>query len=103
MNYIPINLSDLNEIIKNYNWSLNSEKNKITKKYEFFDFKKSFGFMTQVALEAEKRNHHPEWFNVYNQLTISWSTHELNGLSCHDFEMAKYCDKIYENYFDKEQ
>lgn len=98
--YISVNLSDLdsNDLITKRNWILNDDKTKITKKFEFIDFKANFGFMTQVALEAEKRNHHPEWLNVYNQLTISWSTHEIDGLSHLDLEMAQYCDSINEIY-----
>lgn len=52
--------------------------------------------MARVALQAEKLNHHPEWFNVYNKVEVTWSTHDCNGLSRNDVEMARLCDKVSE-------
>jgi 4a-hydroxytetrahydrobiopterin dehydratase len=65
----------------------------ITREFVFADFVQAFGFMTQLALEAEKRNHHPEWSNVYNRVTITLTTHDANGLSALDLEFARLADQ----------
>jgi 4a-hydroxytetrahydrobiopterin dehydratase len=67
---------------------------KINKTFEFDDFVQAFGFMTRVALEAEKMNHHPEWFNVYNRVRIDLVTHDVDGISNYDIKLAKTIDKI---------
>ncbi|XP_040827960.1 pterin-4-alpha-carbinolamine dehydratase 2 isoform X1 [Ochotona curzoniae] len=54
---------------------------------------KAFGFMTRVALQAEKMNHHPEWFNVYNKVQITLSSHDCGGLTQRDVKLAKFIDK----------
>lgn len=64
----------------------------ITRTFVFRDFVQAFGFMTQLALEAEKRNHHPEWSNVYNRVEIVLSTHDAGGLSEKDIALAKVID-----------
>ncbi|TPX59676.1 hypothetical protein PhCBS80983_g02281 [Powellomyces hirtus] len=61
----------------------------IQKSFLFEDFNEAFGFMTRVAMQAEKMDHHPEWFNVYDKVDITLSTHECNGLSLRDMELAK--------------
>lgn len=68
------------------------ERDAITKEYKFADFVTAFSFMTRVALKAESFGHHPEWFNVYNRVRITWSTHDCAGLSNNDLVMANYCD-----------
>lgn len=91
----PISQQSLNTLLSN-SWSLDADKRKISKEFIFSDFPTTFSFMTTVAFEAEKRNHHPEWSNVYNKLTISWTTHDLaNNLSELDYKMASFCDKNY--------
>ena len=67
---------------------------KINKSFEFDDFVQAFGFMTKVAMEAEKMNHHPEWFNVYNRVRIDLMTHDVDGISNYDIKLAKTIDKI---------
>lgn len=67
---------------------------KLHKEFEFENFVQAFGFMTQVALEAEKMNHHPEWFNVYNRVTVDLMTHDVGGISNYDFMLAKAIDTI---------
>jgi 4a-hydroxytetrahydrobiopterin dehydratase len=54
--------------------------------------------MTQLALAAEKRDHHPEWSNVYNRVNITWTTHDAAGLTQLDIAMAKLCDSLFERY-----
>lgn len=65
---------------------------KLNKSFEFKDFVRAFGFMTRVAMEAEKMNHHPEWFNVYNRVKIDLVTHDVGGISNYDFRLAKIID-----------
>jgi 4a-hydroxytetrahydrobiopterin dehydratase len=61
----------------------------IHKSFKFADFNQAWGFMTRVALAAEKADHHPEWFNVYNKVDITLSTHDAGGLSDKDVALAK--------------
>jgi 4a-hydroxytetrahydrobiopterin dehydratase len=70
------------------------ENGKLHKTIEFATFVQAFGFMTQVALEAEKMNHHPEWYNVYNKVTIDLVTHDIGGISNYDFKLARAIDVI---------
>jgi 4a-hydroxytetrahydrobiopterin dehydratase len=67
-------------------WSV--ANGKLHRDFRFPDFVAAFGFMTSVALVAESRNHHPEWSNVYNRVVIDLSTHDVDGLSVADFELA---------------
>ena len=67
---------------------------KLSKSFEFKDFIEAFSFMTSVAMHAEKMNHHPEWFNVYNKVNIDLVTHDLNGISNYDMKLANAIDKI---------
>ncbi|RMF66268.1 MAG: 4a-hydroxytetrahydrobiopterin dehydratase [Calditrichaeota bacterium] len=73
-------------------WSL--QGGKLHKTFEFASFVEAFGFMAKVALAAEAMNHHPEWFNVYNKVTIDLSTHDLGGVSTWDFELAQKVDSL---------
>lgn len=70
------------------------EGDKIRRELKFSNFVTAFGFMTRVALLAEKADHHPEWFNVYNKVRIELTTHDAKGLSERDFELAKQIDKL---------
>ena len=65
------------------------------RKLEFRDFVEAFGFMTSVALLAERMNHHPEWSNVYNVVTIRLTTHDVGGVSENDFAMAAEMSRLY--------
>jgi len=58
----------------------------------FADFNTAFGFMTRVAIEAEKRDHHPEWFNVYNRVEITLTTHDAGGVTERDLQLAAFID-----------
>lgn len=72
-------------------WSLKADK--LTKSFEFASFVDAFAFMTKIALVAEKMEHHPEWFNVYNKVDIALSTHDVGGISISDFELAQQIEK----------
>lgn len=67
-------------------WTFNNKG--IEKTYKFRDFVEAFGFMSRAAILAEKANHHPEWFNVYNKVEVRLSTHDAGGLTDKDFELA---------------
>ena len=75
-------------------WSEVDGRDAIAKKFTFSDFNEAFGFMSRVAIEAERIDHHPEWFNVYNRVDITLSTHDADGLSERDIQLAKWIDGI---------
>ena len=64
----------------------------LTRDFRFTGFAQAFAFMTQVALGAERRDHHPEWRNVYNRVTITLTTHDAGGLTLRDIELARLAD-----------
>ena len=80
------------ELKKLKDWSF--KDNAIEKKYSLADFVHAIGFMVQVGLLAEKRNHHPELFNVYNKITIRLNTHDASGVTDKDLELAKAIDEL---------
>jgi 4a-hydroxytetrahydrobiopterin dehydratase len=75
-------------------WSEVTSRDAITRKFVFADFNQAFGFMTRAALVAEKLDHHPEWFNVYNTVEVTLSTHDAGGLTERDIKLAEAMDKI---------
>jgi 4a-hydroxytetrahydrobiopterin dehydratase len=70
------------------------KEGKLYREFKFKNFIVAFGFMTKVAMLAEKANHHPEWFNVYNKVVINLTTHEAGGISKRDFELAQGISKL---------
>ncbi|MGJ3230709.1 MAG: 4a-hydroxytetrahydrobiopterin dehydratase [Oceanicaulis sp.] len=68
------------------------ERDAVRKVFKFSDFKTAFGFMTTVALKAEQMDHHPEWFNVYNTVDVTLSTHDAGGVTEKDLELARFMD-----------
>ncbi len=76
------------------NWSLIAGRDAIERKFVFADFDAAFAFMTEVAAEAARTDHHPEWSNVYNRVDIVLTTHDAKGLSRRDIDLAKYIDGI---------
>nr|CAD7438106.1 unnamed protein product [Timema bartmani] len=75
-------------------WSLVENRDAIYKEFLFKNFNEAFGFMTRVALQAEKMDHHPEWFNVYNKVQVTLSSHDVNGLSGRDIKLATFADDV---------
>ncbi|MGX5667088.1 4a-hydroxytetrahydrobiopterin dehydratase [Rhizobium daejeonense] len=75
-------------------WELARDGAAISRSFKFRDFGEAFAFMTRCALIAEKLDHHPEWFNVYNRVDIVLSTHAVSGLSALDFKMAEAIDRL---------
>jgi len=71
-------------------WTL--AQGKLHREYKFADFIHAFGFMATAAIAIEKMNHHPEWFNVYNKVTVDLSTHDAGGVTAKDVELAKLLD-----------
>jgi len=86
MNKLDTNTAE--QLIKesNLDWKLNNDG--IEKEFVFKNFIEAFGFMSQVAILAEKANHHPEWFNVYNKVQVRLSTHDAGGLTQKDVDLA---------------
>ena len=75
------------------NWKKVRGRDAITKTLQFRDFNEAFGFMARVAIKAEQMDHHPEWFNVYNQVDVTLATHDVKGLSERDIKLAKVMDE----------
>ncbi len=73
-------------------WSVVNEK--LHKEFQFDNFNQAFGFMTRSAMEIEKMNHHPEWFNVYNKITIELTTHDAGGITKNDINLAKILNSL---------
>jgi 4a-hydroxytetrahydrobiopterin dehydratase len=71
---------------------------KIRKEFKFANFRDAFAFMTRCALEIEKMDHHPEWFNVYNKLTVELTTHDAGDVTSKDVELAGIMDRVYSRY-----
>lgn len=75
-------------------WQLVAGRDALSRTFKFADFSAAFGFMTRVALAAEKLDHHPEWLNVWNRVEITLSTHDAGGLTKRDIELAKIIDMM---------
>jgi 4a-hydroxytetrahydrobiopterin dehydratase len=81
------------ELRKLDGWSV--VKGNLHRVFEFKDFKQAFGFMKRVAIAADRMDHHPDWSNAYNKVTIDLSTHSAGGLTKNDFELAREIQKIH--------
>ena len=79
-------------------WTLDAAGGAISREYVLADFVQAFGFMTQIAITAEKHNHHPEWRNVYRRVHITWTTHDAGGLTLNDIALAQWCDTAFAGY-----
>jgi 4a-hydroxytetrahydrobiopterin dehydratase len=80
------------------NWRHDPQRDAITRAFAFADFAEAFAFMTQIALVAERRDHHPEWSNVYNKVSITLTTHDAGGLSQRDVDLAHEADRIFQRF-----
>jgi 4a-hydroxytetrahydrobiopterin dehydratase len=87
-NRLPVELESLG------GWLLTDDGMAIRKKFKFKNFSEAFSFMTRVALLAEQHNHHPEWFNVYNRVDITLTTHDANGVTIKDLTLAKLIEGL---------
>ena len=76
----------------------NDNRDAVEKIFIFSDFKKAFSFMTIIALKAEQMNHHPEWKNIYNKVTITLTTHDAGGLSQLDYDMAVFAESCLKSF-----
>lgn len=75
-------------------WSAVEGRDAIRKVFEFADFNAAWGFMSRVALKAEAMDHHPEWFNVYNRVDVTLATHDADGVTRKDVDLAAFMDSI---------
>ncbi|CAG7836342.1 unnamed protein product [Allacma fusca] len=75
-------------------WSMVEGRDAIYKEFIFKNFNEAWGFMNRVALQAEKMDHHPEWFNVYNKVNVTLASHDVKGLSQRDIKLAKFMDRV---------
>jgi 4a-hydroxytetrahydrobiopterin dehydratase len=75
-------------------WTVVADRDAIAKTFVFADFNAAFGFMARVGLMAEKMDHHPEWFNIYNRVEVTLSTHDANGVTSLDVQMARFMDLV---------
>jgi 4a-hydroxytetrahydrobiopterin dehydratase len=90
-NYKKLSGNELDEMVKSLSgWEL--KDGKLQKSFKFSNFIEAFGFMTRIALEAEKINHHPEWSNVYNTVSVKLSTHDAGGITDYDVKLANIID-----------
>ena len=86
-------LTDARAALAGLGWAPTAGRDAIRKRYEFSDFSTAFSFMTRVAMHAEKLNHHPEWSNAWNVVEITLSTHDSNGLTERDDQLARFIEK----------
>ena len=85
--------AEIEQELKNLpGWKIVNEK--LHKEFQFESFNQAFGFMTRSAMEIEKMNHHPEWFNVYNRITIELTTHDAGGITKNDVNLAKILNSL---------
>jgi 4a-hydroxytetrahydrobiopterin dehydratase len=75
-------------------WRLTASRKGLTRTFTFASFAKAWSFMSRVADESKAQKHHPEWSNLYNRVTVEWTTHRPEGLSIKDAHMAAFCDGV---------
>jgi len=90
---IRLSQLEIEEQLENLSgWRVVNEK--LHKEFQFDSFNQAFGFMTRAAMEIEKMNHHPEWFNVYNRITVELTTHDAGGITTNDVNLAKILNSL---------
>ncbi len=77
-------------------WTHDSARGAMRREFRFADFNEAFGFMSRIALAAERADHHPEWCNVYNRVDITLTTHDCGGLSQRDIDLARLADRAFD-------
>jgi 4a-hydroxytetrahydrobiopterin dehydratase len=77
-------------------WELTASRKGLVRRFTFSSFSKAWVFMSMIADECKLKRHHPLWSNLYNEVTIEWTTHKPEGLSIKDIEMAEFCDRTAE-------
>ena len=90
----PVKIGAAEALSQLTGWSAAEGRDAIVKTFKFADFNAAFGWMTRVALAAEKLDHHPEWFNVYKKVEVTLSTHDAGGVTELDVELAEAMDKL---------
>lgn len=86
---------DINSLLSQLKgWTVSDEKEAIFKKFTFANFESAFNAMSEIAKKAEEMDHHPEWFNVYNRLEITLTTHDAGGVTSYDKELAEFIDRV---------
>ena len=89
-----VSTDDLSALTRDLpDWTLESDRKAISRTFKFADFKQAFAFMTRVAAEADRMDHHPEWSNVYNTVSIRLTTHDSGGLTKSDIKLAEEIDR----------
>ena len=83
------------EIASLDSWTEIEDRDGIKKSFKFEDFGQAFAFMTRVAMQAEKMDHHPEWSNIYNTVDITLSSHDVGGISERDIKLARFIDRVF--------
>jgi 4a-hydroxytetrahydrobiopterin dehydratase len=76
-------------------WTHEPSEGKITREFVFDDFAQAFGFMAEMAVHSERANHHPEWFNVYNRVAVTLTTHDAGGLTQRDIDWARLANQAF--------
>lgn len=85
---------NLAPLLRDSGWTLLENRDAIYKEFSFKSFNEAFGFMSRVALKAEKMDHHPEWSNCYNTVRVTLSSHDVEGLSDRDVKLARFMEKV---------
>ena len=91
---VPPQISPADAAARASGWRVVDGKPAIAKTFTFADFNAAFGFMTRVALKADAMDHHPEWFNVYNRVEVTLTTHDAGGVTERDVALAQFMDSI---------
>ena len=89
----PLDSSQMQEQLKTLPlWRYDAARAALRREFRFADFNQAFAFMTRVALHAERHDHHPEWFNVYNRVDLTLTTHDAQGVTGRDIDLARFAD-----------
>ena len=84
---------DIDEALGAAGWEISGDGNALSKRFEFANFREAMAFMVMVGMEAERRNHHPDWFNSWNRVDVRLTTHDRGAITEKDLALARYMDK----------